>query len=169
MSYQVDSSRILDSALRTPAQLRAAFARIISAMRTDRGDLDDVSDEVDLVLAGVRREAIADEALVVGDAVRLASAGHIEKAQADAVANADVCGVCTKAANSGGVTEYAPSGVVEKPAWGLTNGAIYYLSAGASGGITTTAPSTVGQIVRIMGVALSTEELLVKIESGILL
>jgi len=41
---------------------------------------------------------------------------------------------------------------------GLTAGSIYYASATA-GGITTTAPSTTGQIVRIVGTALTTTEL----------
>lgn len=172
MSYQPGTSRVLDSALRTPAQLRAAFGKLVSSVRVDRSDLDDVTEDVETILAAIRRPAIADEALAVGDAIRIASVDpleHIEKAQADAVANADADGICTKAANVDGVTEYCPSGVVELAGWGLTAGSIYYLSAGAAGAITTTAPSTVGQVVRIMGVAVSADELLVRIEQGILL
>jgi hypothetical protein len=52
---------------------------------------------------------------------------------------------------------------------GLTAGSIYYLSAATAGRLTTTAPTTVGQSVCRVGVATSTTEMEINIESYILL
>jgi hypothetical protein len=48
-------------------------------------------------------------------------------------------------------------------------GTTYYLSAGTAGLLTATAPSTVGQYVVEIGVALSTTELLIRPRPPILL
>jgi len=52
---------------------------------------------------------------------------------------------------------------------GLTAGSVYYLSQTTAGAMTTTAPSTVGQYVVRLGIAISTTEFLIRIERPILL
>lgn len=170
MPFTTQSSRITNTALRTEAQLRAAIARLVAGLKEDKESLNSVLTDLDVLLAAARREAVAGEAVSVGDVFRISviSPETVVKARANAVGTSDVCGVCTRTAASGGITEYCPLGVVEKPSWGLSD-AIYYLSASTAGLLTTTAPSSVGQIILPVGVAVSSNELLVNIGQGVLL
>ena len=49
--------------------------------------------------------------------------------------------------------------VVNQGAWSLNTGAPVYLSSGSLGGITNTAPSTAGDVVRIIGHAISADKI----------
>ena len=88
-----------------------------------------------------------------GDAVYLSSANTWSQCDADAEATASgMIGIRVSA------TEVQIGGVYTTT--GLTAASTYYLSTTA-GGITTTAPSDTGDIVRIIGYALSTTELFI--------
>jgi len=99
--------------------------------------------------------ATAGEALVAGNICYLKSDGKYWKANASAEATASgrlLMAMATIAANATGKF-YAYGGY--RTTTGLTTGSIYYLSTTA-GGITTTAPATTGNVVRVVGYASST-------------
>lgn len=169
MTFVPGSSRVGLTNPHTPAQLRAALAKLAKDLKDDKTDITDLESDVSDLLAGFRREAIAAEALVVGDVVYLSAADTVTKARANAIGTAKPEGVVTRSAPSGGIVEYAPAGVVEKPGWGLTVGAEYFLSSATAGAIVTAPDSeTAGTVAIIIGVALSTTELLVKIQQSVL-
>lgn len=170
MPFVPGSSRAIVTNPKTDAQLRATLAKLAQGLRADKIDITILLEDVDLLLSATRREAIADVAVAVGDVLRIASAGHVTKAQANAIGTSDVCGVCTRTVASGGVTEYCPHGLVEKEGWGLTVGAEYYLSAVTAGAIVT-APDveTAGAVSIIIGIAHSATELIVHTQQSILL
>lgn len=107
-------------------------------------------------------------AIAISRAVYISSAGTVALAQANASATKGVIGLVKDtsiAASASGAIQ--TDGVLTASAaqWdavigsgntgGLTPGATYYLSAATAGGITSTAPSTQGQYVVPIGVALS--------------
>lgn len=119
-------------------------------------------------------------AIVCGTPVYNDANDGVKKAQANASGTKDVIGIMrdtsTASAASGSVHT---SGVLTLTTgqWdtafgttgGLTKGTRYYLSAAVAGLGTATAPSTVGQYVVELGIALSTTELSVDIARPILL
>ena len=169
MTFVPGSSRVGLTNPKTPAQLRAALAKLAKDLKDDKMDITDLTSDVAALLAGFRREAIAAEALVVGDVVYLSAADTLSKARANAIGTAKPEGVVTRSAASGGIAEYCPAGVVEKPGWGLTVGAEYFLSASTAGLIVTSPDSeTAGSVTIMVGVALSATELLVNIQQSVL-
>ena len=72
---------------------------------------------------------------------------------ANAVGNIQTDGVIT------GTTAQWDAAIGGSNSGGLTSGAVYYLSATVAGGITSTPPSTTGQYLVPIGVALSTTSL----------
>lgn len=97
----------------------------------------------------------AGENLSAGDFVyyNTSDSNKIYKADADAIAKAAVGYVLSSASTSAAVTVYFEG--INDQLTGLTKGLNYYVSATA-GGVTTTKPSTPGQIVQHVGVAIST-------------
>lgn len=104
----------------------------------------------------------------VGDVVYLDSADGVQKAKADASGTSKAVAVAAAAIPNGVSGQYAVAGVLTGLT-GLTAGSTYYLSAATSGLLTATAPSTIGQYVVEIGIAISTTELKVGIKSPILL
>jgi hypothetical protein len=119
-------------------------------------------------------------ALVIGTPVYNQAAGAVKKAQANATGTARVMGLVADAsiaaAASGAI---ATDGVLTATTtqWdavtgetgGLTFGAIYFLDPANAGKLTRTVPSTAGQLVVKVGIALSSVDFLVEIEPEILL
>lgn len=122
----------------------------------------------------------ASTALTAGMPVYVSAAATVKRAQANAASTADVSGLwfdaSTAAAGSG---IYAAGGVcvcttvqwdaVTGGSGGLTPNAKYYLDAANPGKLTTTAPSTVGQLVSFVGRALSTTDMELYLSPPILL
>lgn len=105
---------------------------------------------------GASTEAIvASEALAAGDFVNIFNnTGTRNCRKADATNNRPAMGfVVASVASAGTATVYLQG--LNTAVSGLTPGLIYYLATTA-GGSTATAPSTVGQIIQVVGVATST-------------
>lgn len=138
--------------------------------------LSSASSEVDVV---AMTNANAG-ALVIGTPVYVSVAGSVDKANASAVGTARVLGlmrdVSTASAAAGlvqtdGVLAATTTqwDAVAGTTGGLAAGTLYWLSATA-GLITSTPPSTSGQYVMLLGMALSATELDIDTErSGVLL
>jgi hypothetical protein len=108
------------------------------------------------------------------------TANNVKLAQANAAGTADVLGmvfdVTIASAASGNI---ATGGLVTATTtqWdavtgqtgGLTPGSSYYLDAATAGKMTTTAPTTAGQLNVLVGTALSTTDFLLDVQEEILL
>ena len=105
-----------------------------------------------------RKEFTAGATVAAGDLCAMNSSGEMVLADADAVATAStmlaVAEEAVTAASSGWFTLFGEVTGLS----GLTQGSVAYMSATA-GDFTHTAPSTTGQIVRVVGYALSTTSL----------
>lgn len=119
-------------------------------------------------------------AVVIGTPVYTSANGTFDKARGNAAATKNVIGITSQVSIANGASgPVTTNGVVTATTtqWdaafgttgGLTRDTIYYLSAATAGVGTSTAPSTVGEYVCELGVALSTTELLVRIRPAILL
>ena len=122
----------------------------------------------------------ASVAVVIGAPVYSSAAGSVKRAQANALSTARVAGlgmdtsIAAAAAGNiltGGtlVATTAQWDAVAGTTGGLAFGAVYYLDPTTAGKITSTAPTTVGQVVTEIGVALSTTELDVNVKTPVLL
>lgn len=116
--------------------------------------------------------------LVIGTPVYSSANDTVDKAKADAVGTVNVIGLVAEvsitAAAVGGVQMdgilSATTGqwdAVAGTSGGLTKDVIYYLSAATPGLLTSTAPSTIGQYVKEIGIAISTTELKIDIRNRI--
>lgn len=124
-----------------------------------------------------------DEAtpIVIGSAVYNDAADGVKKARADALGTTKVLGLVLDSPSiTNGVSgNILVSGIITLTTaqWdaiagttgGLAFGVRYYLSPTTAGSLTSTAPSTVGQYVVQIGMALSTTEMIVEIQTEILL
>lgn len=164
MTYTPGTSHQIQTNPTTPAALQATLALLARRGAGNRTDIDDHETRVDDIEEAFERTAIADVALVIGDVLRKASAGHVTKADASAIGTSDVCGVARTAANSGGTVTYAPFGVVEKAGWGLTEGADYWLSAVTAGALVAVPDTeTEGAVAVVIGKAQTATSLFVNV------
>jgi hypothetical protein len=116
-------------------------------------------------------------AITVGQPVYVNGAGSVDLALGNAIGTAKVAGLvidASIAASAAGKIRH--SGTISSTDWTavtgaatLTPGARYFLSKDNAGQLTTTAPNAVGEVVTAVGVALSTEDLLVEIDRPVLL
>lgn len=146
---------------RTESQLRSVLSRLsqnITTLVVDLGDLEE----------RIIRTDDASAAVAAGEVVYVSGAGTVAPAQANADLTSRVAGISLAAAALGAEVIYQSAGVVTGMS-GLVANTFYYLSASTPGLLTSTAPSTAGQYVVLVGLALSTTELLLMQESGILL
>lgn len=110
--------------------------------------------DLDLNAKGITEELTAAVSLVAGDLCYMNSAGKMDKADASAEATCDtLIGMCLDTIAGDATGSFLLFG--RWTTTGLTAGANYYVSL-VAGGITTTAPSGTGEIVRIVGTAIST-------------
>lgn len=118
-------------------------------------------------------------ALIKGNVVYLDANDGVKKAKADAAGTSKPCGLSVDAPAAGATGRVMFEGILALTTaeWdaafgttgGLTFGTIYYLSAASAGLGAGTAPSSVGQSVVELGLALSTTEFMVRIRPTILL
>jgi hypothetical protein len=120
-------------------------------------------------------------AVVIGTPVYMDAAGGFKKAKADATGTRRVVGlVATDPSIGTGVAgSVVTDGVLAATTaqWdavagttgGLAFGVPYYLDAATAGKLTATAPTSVGQYVVEVGIAISTTELDVRVQKDILL
>jgi len=101
---------------------------------------------------------------VIGDAVYYNGTTY-QKALADAAATSEVLGVVSRATASD--FDLTLTGEVEKAAWGLTPGEVYFLSPTTPGLLVTTEPTTIGQISLPVGVASSATKMYVAPKRGV--
>lgn len=118
--------------------------------------------------------------MVIGEPVFISSADNVQKARANAVGTSKVIGLVfdTTIANAA-AGQIQTDGVLSATTtqWdavtgqvgGLTAGSEYYLSAATAGRMTTTAPTSVGEFVCPLGIAISTTKFKLSIENTILL
>lgn len=119
-------------------------------------------------------------ALVKGTAVYMTAADHCDKAKASSSVLAMMVGIVNETSITAGASGVvATEGIVTATTaqWdavagttgGLTFATRYYLDPATAGLLTSTAPTTVGQYVVEVGIALSTTELKLAIQKRILL
>lgn len=136
--------------------------------------LDAAASEVDVV-AKTNDNA---SSIVIGTPVYVKANGNVDKAQANASGTIQILGLVRDtsiaAAASGAIqTDGVLSATtvqwdaVAGTTGGLTPGAVYYLSATTAGLLTETAPTTAGQFVVRVGLALSTTELDISVTAPI--
>ena len=107
--------------------------------------------------------------LLPGQPVYLSAAGQVKKAKADAAATKNVIGISAQIISADASGLFIIDGIVTATTvqWdavcgtsgGLTYNTIYYLSPSVAGLYVTTPPSTAGQYVVPVGIALSTTEM----------
>lgn len=117
--------------------------------------------------------------LIAGQAVYISANSTVNKAQANAAGTKDVFGLATTAINSAATGVVQANGIltlttgqwdaVAGTTGGLTANTVYFLSSATAGLLTSTPPSTVGQYVCEVGIAVSTTDLLIGTRSPILL
>jgi hypothetical protein len=119
-------------------------------------------------------------AVVIGAPVYAFAADGVKRAKADAKATAKLAGLGLDASIAAGATgNIITSGIlvattaqwdaVAGTTGGLAFGTLYFLDPANAGKITSTVPTTVGQCVTLVGIALSTTELELQITPPILL
>lgn len=145
-----------------PIEVRQAFQRMST-------DLDAVEQVAGSFIA-VGAEGVNDGQPLY----RPAGVATVGLARADVTVKARVCGFALRAAAADADVEYITNGMLELSDWTdvlgstlLTPGSVYYL--GATGGITTTAPSSPGQYVTEVGQASTSLKLQIDIKRPILL
>lgn len=104
----------------------------------------------------------------IGNVVYISAADTVKKAQANAGATANPIGFATGTIANGAVGSYQTSGTLSGLS-SLSTGATYYLDPTTPGAMTTTAPTTAGQYVVELGVAISTTEFMIRLRPPILL
>jgi hypothetical protein len=93
-----------------------------------------------------RSVAQTGHGFAVGDVVRLNGTDSYTKSKADSAANAEVAGIVSAVADVDNFTLSHIEGAYITGLSGLTANTLYFLSAATAGAITSTEPSTVGQI-----------------------
>jgi hypothetical protein len=114
-----------------------------------------------------------------GAAVYISAAGTFKLAQANGITNGSIVGLAIATIAAGASGNIATSGTetlttaqwdaVTGQTGGLTPGSAYYLDPATAGALTSTNPSTVGQVSVTVGRALSTTQMSLNIGSPILL
>ena len=116
--------------------------------------------------------------LVIATPVYASAAGAVDKAQADALATKNILGLVADtvvttntagAVQSDGIFD-ATTGewdTVTGDTGGLTVGSKYYLDPDTAGMLTETVPSTQGDYVAMVGIAISTTEMEISIRSTV--
>lgn len=154
---------------------------VLNNGRTQQLQAGDTLDAT-VAVQNIQKSLTNDEAspIVIGAPVYSDAASGVKNAKADAPGTSDVVGlvgeVSIAAATPGAIVIdgvlSATTGqwdAVFGTTGGLTFNTIYYLSSATAGLGTATAPSTPGESVVELGIALSTTEFLVRIRQAILL
>jgi len=131
------------------------------------GDLAALQEQVDNLHT---EEVTADESLTAGQIVRKTGATTVALARANTITNAAAIGAATANISMSATGRIKFLGEVSRPGWGLTPGAVYYLSATTPGEIVAVPnASSAGEVVIIVGRAKTATTLIVDIEIAVLL
>lgn len=114
-------------------------------------------------------EWTTDSNLAVGEVVYASGDGTLDLAIATGLATSRVVGIAIEAASAGATVIIQTTGVVENPGWSLTPNTVYYLDESTPGALTATAPTSVGETVVPVGIAVSATELRLLSQPPILL
>jgi hypothetical protein len=124
-------------------------------------------------------EMTATSTVIAGGPVYVDGADSFDLARANASGTSRAIGLATTGITAAATGTVQVNGVLSLTTaeWdaafgttgGLTPDATYYLSPSTAGRGTATCPTTVGQLVVILGIALSTTELLIRVSEPILL
>lgn len=132
-------------------------------------NLDIVGDFVNTLEEVIILSGVAGGTVTAGDVVYVSASNTVTRAQANAVNTSDVIAIALTGGTVGQAITFQVTGCVERVGWGLTAASIYYLSAGVAGALTTTAPTTTGQVVVVIGKTVTSDKLVLQIGQGILL
>lgn len=117
-----------------------------------------------------------EEAVLAGQVLYMQANSKVKLAKADSTAHTNVCGLAIANALIGGSCTFIQDGKLTMADWTnvvgaatLSVGATYYLDPTNFGKLTTVAPTTVGQYVMSIGLAVASDTLELDIEQGILL
>ena len=141
---------------RTPSHMRVVIDRLRRQAASASG----------VIFPGT---GIATVAISAGEVVYAPSAGNLDLAIASGLSTSQVVGLAKENASIGDMVVIQTTGVIENTSWALTTNTIYYLDPSTAGGITDTAPTTTGQTVVPIGIAVSATELKLLIPPPILL
>ena len=114
-------------------------------------------------------DSIAGEAVIIGDALYIAANGKAYKAQANAAVTSKVVGHSNTVANADEAVKIITDIAVTKVGWGLVVGDTYFLSPYTAGEITSVPPTTTGHYLVPVGIANTTIQLAINLQSRILL
>lgn len=119
----------------------------------------------------ITQDATLGGAVTIGNAVYVAADGDIEAARANAAATSLAIGLLVQITSheipgdtvgaAGDKGTVVIDGAVYCSGWGLTPGAIYYLSSATAGVITATAPTGAGTWTRVIGYAWDADTLII--------
>ena len=110
----------------------------------------------------------AQEAIDLGEVVRVSAANELNLARANTDANARPVGIAVETMANGHTGAYKTSGLIRNAAWALTPGAIYFLSGVTAGAIVASPDVTSeGQYVIILGRAQSATEFILDIKQRV--
>lgn len=118
---------------------------------------------------GVELDSTAGETLVIGDALYIAADGKAYKAQADAEATSKVIGYSNTAASVDEAIKIVTNGSITKAGWSLVVGDSYYLSPYTAGAITSVPTTTTGHYLVPAGIANTSTQLAINLQSRVLL
>jgi hypothetical protein len=151
---------------RTDSQKRKVFADInvcFATFTTDIAGLDTRVTTLEGIVGG--DTATADNNIGISQFVYLTGAGTIDLADASALATGITVGAAPDAITAAASGTFLSTGVVTRAAWGLTEGARYFLSGVTPGEIVTAPDDTAtGAVAISVGFALSATELFIEIQ-----
>lgn len=161
---------------RTPGHVRDVLRTIQEQTGVSSAEIDALGVRVDAIEDQIGLlTRVFDSAAVAGQPVFITAAGNADLASAAALSTSLVIGLTattTAAAASGGVVCHGrltlTDWIAVTGSSSLTPGARYFLAV-AAGQLTSTAPTTIGQIVMQVGIAVNATTLDVHVHQGILL
>lgn len=138
--------------------LQPATSTVLGGVKQGPGISIDANGVISVIVGSPTAQLVADEALPARSLVYIKPNGRL--ALADAVGEGkEPVGYVNAIVASGGAGTVSFSGSIINGFSGLTPGAPYFLSL-TPGGITSTAPSTVGNLLMQVGIAIGTTSLL---------
>ena len=153
-----------DSVYTTPrneAHLRDVLSRLNAVNESLAGDVE----SLESVLYGT---GVAAAAITAGQVVYASSDGGINLASAATLNPSGAVGLAVANIGSGESGLYKTAGILTIPGWGLTVGAVYYLST-TPGGLIIIPNAATGQYIVEIGRALTSTSFLINPQKSILL
>jgi hypothetical protein len=105
---------------------------------------------------GFKLTLTAGAALAFGNLCYVGSDGKMEKTDADAEATMPAVAICLETISENSTGEFLTEGLIRDDTWNWTPGQLIYAST-AVGDITSTKPSGSGDIIQVVGVAISAD------------